>query len=434
MLGATAAVTDALAACGSWPTCDGRWFVPLDDPLAVALIHRGAALLVGLVLIGTVVIGWRVHTDRRTRTLFVAVLGLYAVQMLVGAIVASVGRGPLQSVVHLGLAAVIFGALVIALAWSLERRFPIDRPIQAASKRAEDTSEPSLPSGLRGHVLAYVSLTKPRLMWLLCLVALAGMALAAGSALSPGIVLATMLGGVLAIGAAGTFNHVLERDIDRRMARTADRPLVTDRVPVANAAIFGLALAILSVTVFAFFLNWVAAALGIAAIIFYSVIYTLVLKPNTVQNTVIGGLAGALPALIGWSAVTGRIGIPAVVLAAVIFCWTPAHFYNLAMAYREDYASGGFPMLPVVHGDSVARRHVVLYAGATMLAAAALLTVSHLDAIYAIGGILIAVGFLVAIVAFHREHTRGAALRTFHASNVYLGLFLALVVVDALFA
>jgi len=272
---------------------------------------------------------------------------------------------------------------------------------------------------------------KPRLMWLLCLVAAAGMALAAGSALTVRTVVLTLGGGVLAIGASGTFNHVLERDRDRRMSRTSDRPVATHQLPARNAVAFGLALTVAALAVFVQ-VNPLAAGLGLAAIVFYSVIYTLVLKPNTVQNTVIGGAAGALPALIGWAAVTGRVGVPGLVLAGVIFLWTPAHFYNLALAYKEDYARGGFPMMPVVRGEATTRKHILLYLAATLLAAVALTAVADLGWLYA--GTTSAFGavFLWAVVRLHRERTESAAFRAFHASNAYLGAVLVAVVVDAL--
>jgi protoheme IX farnesyltransferase len=244
-------------------------------------------------------------------------------------------------------------------------------------------------------------------------------------------VVLTLGGGVLAIGASGTFNHVLERDRDRRMSRTNDRPVATHQLPARNAVAFGLALTVAALAVFVQ-VNPLAAGLGLAAIVFYSVIYTLVLKPNTVQNTVIGGAAGALPALIGWAAVTGRVGVPGLVLAGVIFLWTPAHFYNLALAYKEDYARGGFPMMPVVRGEATTRKHILLYLAATLLAAVALTAVADLGWLYA--GTTSAFGavFLWAVVRLHRERTESAAFRAFHASNAYLGAVLVAVVVDAL--
>ncbi|MFB6218781.1 MAG: heme o synthase, partial [Halobacteriaceae archaeon] len=343
----------------------------------------------------------------------------------------------LVSGLHLGVGIAILSAVVAALAWALEEETAAGATEDAGDAGevpAEAPGEPA-PAGDGGGPLAtvgaYLRLTKPRLMWLLCLVAAAGMALAAGPALSVRTVVFTLGGGVLAIGASGTFNHVLERDRDREMARTADRPLATDRVPPRNAVAFGVALALAALVAF-LQVNVLAAALGIAAVLYYSVVYTLLLKPNTVQNTVVGGLAGALPALIGWAAVTGTVGLPGLALAVVVFLWTPAHFYNLALAYREDYERGGFPMLPVVRGAAVTRKHILLYLGATMVAAAALAALGGLGPLYAGTTALFGAAFLWAVVRLHRERTRRAALRSFHASNAYLGALLVAVVLDAL--
>jgi protoheme IX farnesyltransferase len=178
--------------------------------------------------------------------------------------------------------------------------------------------------------------------------------------------------------------------------------------------------------------NLLAAALGLAAIVFYSVIYTLVLKPNTVQNTVVGGAAGALPALIGWAAVTGDVGLPGLLLATVIFLWTPAHFYNLALAYRDDYERGGFPMMPVVRGETVTRKHILWYLGATFVAAGALAAFDALGALYALTSVVFGAVFLWTVVRLHYEQTESAAFRSFHASNAYLGMLLLAIVVDTL--
>jgi protoheme IX farnesyltransferase len=344
----------------------------------------------------------------------------------------------------------MFAGFVAALAWTLE---PADadadgsgtpvselegvEPVPDAEVAGDPESTParSAPEGtlelVRRRAVAYLSLTKPRLMWLLCLVAAAAMVLAAGRDLDPGTAAATLAGGVLAIGASGTFNHVLERDVDRRMQRTSDRPLATDEVGVRRATAFGVVLTVASLAVFAS-INPLAAGLGLTAILFYSVVYTLLLKPNTVQNTVIGGAAGALPALIGWAAVTGSIGLPGLLLAAVIFLWTPAHFYNLALAYREDYERGGFPMLPVVRGEAVTRRHILWYLGATLSGAVLLGAVTDLGIVYAATSVLLGTVFLWAVVRLHRERTADAAFRAFHASNAYLGALLLAVVVDGI--
>jgi protoheme IX farnesyltransferase len=215
------------------------------------------------------------------------------------------------------------------------------------------------------------------------------------------------------------------------MARTNDRPLATDLVPVPNAVAFGLLLTAVSVGLFAT-INWLAAVLGLIAIVFYSVVYTLILKPNTVQNTVIGGAAGALPALIGWAAVTGEIGLGGMLLATLIFLWTPAHFYNLALAYKDDYARGGFPMMPVVRGETTTRRHIVWYLGATLIAGAALAASETLGWLYVLTGVVFGGIFLWMVVQLHYEQTKAAALRSFHASNAYLGFVLLAIVVEGL--
>jgi protoheme IX farnesyltransferase len=202
-------------------------------------------------------------------------------------------------------------------------------------------------------------------------------------------------------------------------------------VPVRNAVVFGFALAMASLAVF-LQVNLLTAALGLVAIVFYSVIYTLVLKPNTVQNTVIGGAAGALPALIGWAAVTGTIGLPGLVLAGVIFVWTPAHFYNLALAYKDDYEAGGFPMMPVVRGEATTRKHILLWLGATLVSATGLAALTDLGWVYALATTAVGAVFLWAVVRLHREQTEAAAFRAFHASNAFLGVLLVVVVVDAL--
>jgi protoheme IX farnesyltransferase len=460
LVGATAALSDAAAACSTWPTCP----VPggdagLDAGLLTAWTHRLATVVVGATLLGTAVLAIRRRVRRQVLLPVLLAVALYPVQIAIGALTATGGAPTLLAGVHLAVGMAIFGGLVVALAWA----FADDDPADATDDRlAEDGStvtttadvaaeaaaaptaesppnaaEPTVAAGafeewtLRDKLSAYVELTKPRLMWLLCLVAAAAMALAAGPALGLGLLGKTMLGGVLAIGASGTFNNVFERDVDRYMERTADRPVATYRVPVRNALAFGIALALAAVGVF-LTINVLTAALGLVAIAFYSVVYTLVLKPNTDQNTVIGGFAGALPAFIGWAAVTGNIGLPAILLAGVIFLWTPAHFYNLALAYREDYARAGFPMLPVVRGEATTHRHILYYLAATFLATATLAALTTLGWPTALASAVFGAVFLWMVLRLQRERTEAAAMRAFHASNAYLGAILVAVVVDAM--
>ncbi|WP_324661817.1 heme o synthase [Haloarcula sediminis] len=440
MAGATAAITDAVAACSSWPLCRGP--VTLADPdLLIARGHRLTAAVVGLLALGTVALGLRTATRRRVKAALLVGIALYPVQIALGAFVATAGVGALPGA-HLGVGMAIFASFVVALAWHLEFETgsddeePVDDPTPAPMPETDETDSPpvaalSTKQRVLGTLGAYFRLMKPRLMWLLCLVAAAGMALAAGPELTTRTVLLTLGGGVLSIGASGTFNHVLERDIDKRMDRTSDRPIATHRIPVANAMAFGVALAAAALVLF-WQVNVLAAALGLAAILFYSVIYTLVLKPNTVQNTVLGGVAGALPALIGWVAVEGSIGLPGLALAGVIFLWTPAHFYNLALAYKDDYEAGGFPMMPVVRGETETRKHIVYYLGATLVGSGVLAALTSLGWLYALTSAAVGGVFLWTVVRLHREQTEASAFRAFHASNAYLGLLLVAVVVDSL--
>ncbi|EMA39127.1 heme o synthase [Halococcus hamelinensis] len=453
VIGATTALTNAAGACSTWPACGTN----LDDTqLLIAWGHRIAALVVGLVVLAAVVAAWRSEVPGRAKAALVVPLVGYPVQIGIGGLAATTTLGWITNL-HLLFGMAIFAALVAALAWTLEtipERSPVDSSTAETPATAEPATEPPATaaeptpspetaaatdttaragrlSRLKTLAGAYFQLMKPRLMWLLCLVAAAGMALAAGPALDARTVVSVLLGGVLAIGASGTFNHVLERDIDRRMNRTADRPLATDEVGVRNATVFGVLLAVASLAVFST-VNLLAAALGLCAILFYSVVYTLVLKPNTVQNTVLGGAAGALPALIGWVGVTGKIGVPGLALAGVIFLWTPAHFYNLALAYKDDYERADFPMMPVVRGDRLTRKHIVWYLAATLLGASVLSAVTSLGWLYA--GVTVAFGglFLWAVVGLHREQTEKAAFRAFHASNAYLGALLFAIVIDAI--
>lgn len=432
VVGATAALADAAAACGGWPLCHGS----LTDPgVLVALFHRTAATVVGLLVVATVAVGWQ-RATRRVRVALVAALLLYPIQAALGALVAT---GVALERLHLFVGMVIFGALVLALAWHLEVETGSDDAPETPPDLSRPTDEPVAPTAsphalsgiprLKATVGAYFQLMKPRLMWLLCLVAGAGMVLAGTPTVRT--VVATLGGGVLAIGASGTFNHVLERDIDKRMERTSDRPLATHEVPVRNALAFGGLLTVASLWAF-LSVNLLTAALGLAAIAFYSVVYTLILKPNTVQNTVIGGAAGALPALIGYAAVTGTVGVGGLVLAGVIFLWTPAHFYNLALAYRDDYERGGFPMMPIVRGETETRKHIVLYLAATLLGAGILAAVANLGWLYGLTTVAFGAVFLWMVVRLHYEQSEGAAFRAFHASNAYLGFVLVAIVVDAL--
>lgn len=436
LLGIVAGVTDAVSTCRSWPICSGAEIGSVDSAgQLIALGHRLAAGTVGIALAAVWICARRRAASVRVQRLLSFVVGLYALQIGIGAMIVLGGPTRLSAALHLLVGMTVFWGLLVGFVWRLEDEFGhvLDGAFVEATE--EGQSNAHTESNRAGTILptpvgAYLELMKPRLMWLLALVALAGIALTGDLLNALPTAVATVFGGALAIGASGTFNNVLERDRDRRMRRTEDRPIATETVSITNAIAFGTLLAITSMVVFVAFVNVVAATLALLAILFYSVVYTLVLKPHTTQNVVIGGIVGAIPALIGWAAITGTIGLPAILLGTVIFLWTPAHFYNLALAYRADYARAGFPMLTVVDGERKTVRHIGWYFGATMLAVGVLAVVSEVGVLFVAAALAVSGIFLAQLSRLYRNRTRSAALRSFHASNAYLGVLLVVIVLE----
>jgi protoheme IX farnesyltransferase len=424
-----------------------------DAGSAVVAVHHASAVGVGVLLAATALLAHRTGASRGVRIGTTAVLIAYVAQAGVG-LAGRTDAVPFDGGLHLLGGIAVFAVLLVTLVVRVEasagtptdeasQRDPNDRISPTAPDVVADPpASETLTLRLRDRARAYLELTKPRLMWLLCLLALAGMGLAAatGAELDGVTVVATLGGGVLATGASGAFNHVYERDRDRKMRRTADRPIATDRVGVRRATGFAVALVVASMAVMLAFVNALAAALTAAAVVYYAYVYTVLLKPTTRWNTVIGGGSGALPALIGYAAVTGTVGLPALLLAVVVCCWTPAHFYNLAIAHREDYARADYPMLPVVAGVETARRRILAWLGVTLIAAVLLGSVSDLGLLYAVTTTALGALFVRSVVRQYdtgepgsgNEGERAAAYRSFHASNAYLGAVLAAILVETL--
>ena len=310
---------------------------------------------------------------------------------------------------------------------------PVDRPgPPTVSPGASSSGTPR--RRVRDVIAAYLGLTKTRIIEQLLVVTVPAMFLARRGIPPVGLIVATLLGGALAAASAHALNCVIDADIDVKMKRTARRPLARGQVPRSHALVFGLVLGAISALWLGLTTNWLAAALSVAAIAFYVVVYTLVLKRRTAQNIVWGGAAGCMPVVIGWAAVTGTVGWPAMVMFAIIFFWTPPHFWALAMRYRDDYAAAGVPMLPVVAPPEQVSRRILGYSWVMVAATALLLPVTSW--IYAAAAVLGGAWFLVQA---HRLHAGVVADRTvrpmalFHRSNAYLcGLFAAIAVDAAL--
>ncbi len=282
----------------------------------------------------------------------------------------------------------------------------------------------------RGHVRDYVALTKPRIISLLLLTTLAAMFLAAREPLSPWLVLWTMLGGYCAAGGANALNMVLDRDVDALMGRTSRRPVPSSRVSPRNALMFGMALNVLAFVVLALGANLLAAALAIFGSVFYVLVYTRMLKRTTPQNIVIGGAAGAMPPLVGWAAVAGNLTLTPLLLFAIIFYWTPPHFWALALLRRADYARAGIPMLPVARGVDETKWQIVLYT-LLLIAVSVLPTpLRVMGPVYLALALLLGIRFLMYAVRLFREPGTASAWTLYKYSLLYLALLFGAMVLD----
>jgi protoheme IX farnesyltransferase len=297
--------------------------------------------------------------------------------------------------------------------------------LQPASERASFV-------GRRETFGAYVRLTKPRVIELLLVTTVPPMLLAAGGFPATRLLVAVLIGGALAAGGANTINCWVERDRDQLMKRTHDRPLPAGEIVPSHALIFGVVLNVIAFVGLTLAANLLAASLTMAATLFYVFVYTIWLKPRTPQNIVIGGAAGAVPVLVGWAAVKGDVGAPAWILFAVVFFWTPAHFWALAFKYRDDYARAGIPMLPVLKSAAETGRQIALYATITALVTLALGLVIHVSLVYVVAAAALGIAFVVQALRLARDVTPGAAIKFFVFSNVYLLLVFAAVAADAL--
>ena len=301
---------------------------------------------------------------------------------------------------------------------------PIDVPAEKAARRRR-----------AGAVLkAYVALTKPRIIELLLVTTVPAMVLAARGLPPLGLVAATLFGGTLAAGSANALNCYLDRDIDAVMRRTVARPRARHAVSPRAALVFGIVLGVVSITVMWATTGWLPALLTAAAILFYVLVYTLVLKRRTAQNIVWGGAAGCMPVLIGWSAVTGSLAWAPVVLFGVVFFWTPPHFWALAMKFKDDYARAGVPMLPVVATPLQVARRIVGY---TWLTVGTSLLLWPLATSWIYGAVAVVSGawFLAGAHGLLRRVRAGEPARAmplFHLSNTYLAVLFVGVAVDAL--
>ena len=431
-----------------WPLMNGSIFPPLTDANSAHVLHRWVAVVVGLIVWATALAAWRTQRSRPmlVRVALIAAV-LFVIQAVVGGLQILTGLAEWTETLHLALGAVIWALLVgmTAGAYFMARTTVIaDAGSSGGAGHVAD--DPAAAPGTRGSgdtIRAYVALTKPRIIELLLITTIPAMVLATRQL--PGMNIAewgrlvfwTMLGGSLAAGSANAINQYLDRDIDLLMSRTRRRPLPAHDVPPENAVVFGIVLGVISIALMAWFVNLLSAFLTLLAIGFYVVVYTLMLKRTTPQNIVIGGAAGALPPVIGWAAVTGRVEIPALLLFAMVFYWTPPHFWALALRIRKDYEAARVPMLPVVRGVPETARQIVLYTVLLVAISLVFFAVARMGPLYLVSALVLGAIFLWRAYTLLRQATSpeaslAQAIRLYKFSISYLTLLFVAVALDSL--
>jgi len=302
--------------------------------------------------------------------------------------------------------------------------------MDAAPTTADRTLDPPSAAGRVQQVVRdYVALTKPKVQSLLILTTVSAMYVAGTPDLL--LVFLTCLGGYLSAGGAGAVNHWYDRDIDAQMERTADRPVAAGRVSPRAALTFGIGLAVLSFVLMTLTINVLSASLALAGFLGYVFVYTMWLKRTTPQNIVIGGAAGAFPPLVGWAAVTGSISGLAIFMFAIVFFWTPPHFWALSILMKDEYAKVGVPMLPVVRGEAETRKQILLYTILLYAVTQLPFCVGGLGAFYLVASLSLGLLFIGGAVRLYRRADRRSALTLYLYSLLYLALLFGAMVVDA---
>ena len=449
LFGSQVTATDSALIFPDWPLMSGTLAPALTEITSAHVLHRWVAAVVGGIVAVVAVVAWRTQRDHpRIVRLAVWAAGLFAVQVVIGGLQVLTRLSAWTQTMHLALGAIVFALLVGLTVVS----YYAARTVGAGTDREPGSGrgvgrEPD-PAIARRHtaadsIRAYIALTKPRIIELLLVTTVPAMVLA--TRWVPGIdwgawgwtVAWTLIGGTLAAGSANAINCYLDRDIDLLMARTRRRPLPAHEVEPERAVVFGLALGVISFVLMAWAVNLLAAFLTLLAIAFYVVVYTMWLKRSTPQNIVIGGAAGALPPVIGWAAVTGDVGIPALILFALVFYWTPPHFWALSLRIRKDYAAAGVPMLPVVRGIPETTRQIGLYTLLMVAISLVLWPVARMGLIYlgaavGLGALFIWQAYLLWRRGASEEASTAGAISLYKYSISYLSLLFLAIAVDAL--
>ena len=406
-------------ACNTWPLCqDGLGSINLINNF-----HRLLVALTGLFIIALVIRAWQ---SQRSQTVILsattAAAVLYFAQALLGAKLANESFPAYLMVIHQATATGVWAASIVQI-------IATGRSQRSAQEEKAETAVAAQRQHLWRDLLA---LTKPIVVVLLLVTTYAGMVIAAQAWPPISVTFWTLLGGFMAAGGSGAINQFIDRNDDTRMQRTQKRPIPSGRLTPGEGLAFGIALTLGSFYIMVAFVNLLAALLSLAGIIYYVLLYSILLKKTTVQNIVIGGGAGAIPPLVGWAAATGSLNIPSLFLFAVIFMWTPPHFWALALVRRKDYARAGVPMLPVVRGEKETRWQIMIYT-VELVGLTLLLPLFGLGgAVYLVGALVLGGWLLTAAWKVWKLGGNKLAWKMYRYSSMYLAFLFMVLMVDRL--
>ncbi len=426
-------------ACLGWPLCTPASWAVSNHLADINILHRVFAVFVGLVMLWTVISALRRWRVARAQAIVGLVGGvLFVCQAIVGGLIVLLKEPAFVAGLHLALATAVWGTLVLlaALATNQLRAAPvaprfIEGEIEKMERAAGELAEAKKELGVVRQTIAnYVDLMKPHVTVLLLGVTAAAMAIAKQGLPPLALVIPTLLGGAMAAGSANCINCYIDRDIDQIMGRTQRRSLPSGRVEPQQALLFGIFLGVGSFIVLALFVNLLSAVLACSAILFYVFVYTLWLKRSTVQNIVIGGAAGAVPVLVGWAAITNSLSLPAIWLFAIIFFWTPPHFWALSLLIQKDYEKAGIPMLTVVKGEAETRRQILLYSLLLLALTLVLFAMGTMGYFYLAGAVILGGGLVYLAIRLWRDQSKKWARTLFWYSNMYLAAIFAIMVLD----
>ena len=431
LLGSYVTGSGAALACPGWPLCTPASWAISNHLADINILHRVYAVFVGLVTLWTVISALRRWRVARVQAIVGLVGGvLFVYQAVVGGLIVLLYEPAFVAGLHLALATAVWGTLVLlaALASNQLRVAPQQQEIEKL-EQAEQEARKDI-GVVRQTIANYVDLMKPHVTVLLLGVTAAAMSIANRGLPPLGLTLMTLLGGAMAAGSANCINCYIDRDIDQIMGRTQRRSLPSGRVEPRQALIFGIILGVASFFILAAFINLLSAVLAFSAILFYVFVYTMWLKRSTVQNIVIGGAAGAVPVLVGWAAITNSLSLPAIWLFAIIFFWTPPHFWALSLLIQKDYEKAGIPMLPVVKGEAETRRQILLYSLLLLAITLVLFVMGAMGYFYLAGAVILGGGLVYLAIRLWRDQSKKWARRLFWYSNMYLAAIFAIMVLD----